>query len=302
MSDINKDVYIQKLQSRAKTLLVPYFLWNMIAIMWQFKCFLPEVSTFLPPVEFQLTPLRILNTFFCDYNGIFASAQNAEVGGVIIPIDGPLWYVRDLMVMVLLSPVVYWVTKNVGLWFVVINGLVWFFAQLFISKDSPIDIYISMLITASFFFSLGAYYSICKDNFVMHFRKMEYAIYIYIYIAIADVLTKDMQYNIYIHKAGILLGIVSVVFIASKLLENNRVNVNKTLANSSFFIFALHYLIVDDIGKMALLLLHIPDNNPFAMLALYFGTTIFTILICLGLYMFLRKYTPCICNLLTGGR
>ena len=300
--DLNRDVYKQKLQSRAKTLLVPFLLWNMIAILWQFKCFLPGVSSFYPPVEVQLSPIRVLNTFINNNYGIFSSTQNAELGGVIIPIDGPLWYVRDLIVMVLLSPIVYCLTKRTDFLFVAINGIAWFLSSLYLSKDSSIEIYISMLITASFFFSCGAYYSINKENFVMRFRKMKYAPYLFVFIAITDVLTKGMQYNIYIHKAGILLGIVSVVLIASKLLENNRVKVNKTLANSSFFIFALHYMIISNIGKFSFIMLHVPDNNPFAMLALYFGTCFVTILFCLGLYIILRRFTPRICNVLTGGR
>lgn len=181
-------------------------------------------------------------------------------------------------------------------------GFAWFLSTLFLSKDNPIDIYLTMLVTASFFFSVGAYYSINKENLVMRFREMKFVPYFYIFVAIADVLTKGIEYNIYIHKAGILLGIVSVVIIASKLLEKNKVKVNATLANSSFFIFALHYMIITNIGKLAFILLHIPDNNPFAMLGLYFGTTIVTILICLGLYVLLRRFTPRLCNLLTGGR
>ena len=36
--DFSGDVYKQKLKSRAKTLLVPFILWNVIAILWQLKC------------------------------------------------------------------------------------------------------------------------------------------------------------------------------------------------------------------------------------------------------------------------
>ena len=121
-------------------------------------------------------------------------------------------------------------------------------------------------------------------------------------MAIADVLTNGMDYNFYIHKVGILLGVVSIVLITSYLLENKMVKVNHTLAHSSFFIFALHYMIISVIGKMAFVMLHVSDNNSYEMLALYFGTAILTILICLGLYVLLRRCTPRVCNVLTGGR
>lgn len=206
------------------------------------------------------------------------------------------------MVIVLLSPLVYWLIKKSRFWFVAVIGIAWFFSTLFLSKDSAIEIYLNMLVTASFFFSVGAYYSINKENFVMRFREIKFVPYLYVFVAIADVLSKGIEYNIYIHKAGILLGIVAIVLIASELLENNKVKLNKTLVNSSFFIFALHYMIITNIGKLAFIMLHVPDNNPYAMLGLYLGTTIATIIICLGLYVLLKRLTPRLCNLITGGR
>jgi hypothetical protein len=86
------------------------------------------------------------------------------------------------------------------------------------------------------------------------------------------------------------------------LLENNKIKVNATLAGSSFFIFALHYLIIGDIGKFAFTMLHIPENNPLAMLALYFLVPIIVTAICLGLYVALKRIAPKLCAVLTGGR
>lgn len=303
--DFSCEVYRQKLQSRFMTLFVPYTLWNLIAIIWQLKCFLPGVSSFYPPVEVQITPARIFNTFFCNTtagSGIFVSAQSGAMGGVIIPVDGPLWYVRDLMVMVVVSPVIYWLIKRIRNWYVLLVGIVWYFSPFILPKDNYTLIYINMIVTAAFFFSIGAYFSIHKENFVMCFRKLKYVPLAYLIIAIADVMTKEMVFNSYIHKLGILLGIVSVVIMTSYLLEHKKIKVNATLANSSFFIFALHYMIITNIGKVAFILLRVPDNNPFAMLTLYFGTVIVTITICLVFYVLLKRYMPRTCNLLTGGR
>ena len=159
-----------------------------------------------------------------------------------------------------------------------------------------------MFITAAFFFCWDAFYSINKKNFVLCFQKIKYAPVVYIPIAIADVLTKGLEYNIFISKTGILVGVIAAVVVVSHLLESNKVKVNSTLASSSFFIFALHYLFIGEIGKFAFTMLHIPDNNPYAMLALYFAVPLFSIAVCLALYLLLRKYVPKLCNLLTGGR
>jgi hypothetical protein len=124
---------------------------------------------------------------------------------------------------------------------------------------------------------------------------------LYLLLAIVDTLTKNTGYNTYIHNAGILAGIISTVTIASYLIEKGRVKVNMTLANCSFFIFALHTLIIKIIGKVLFIALHLPDNT-YSMLFLYFVVPTTTIILCLLIYIFLHRYLTNVCNLLTGGR
>lgn len=61
-------------------------------------------------------------------------------------------------------------------------------------------------------------------------------------------------------------------------------------------------LFITEVGKIAFLMLHVPEKNPHAMLSLYFIVSVFTTIGCLFLYMSLRRYAPRMCNLLTGGR
>lgn len=300
----NSDVYKQKLKTRARTLLIPFLLWNVIAIIWVLKCFLPDISSFYRPAKIQLSFVRIINTFlfYNDNRGIIVGPPSTQLPTGLHPIDAPLWYVRDLLVMVVLSPVIYWLIKKTKQWFVIVMGLVWFFSSIILPKGNYVYIYTGMLVTALFFFSWGTFYSIFKENIVLSFRKFRYAPVVYIPIAIADTLTKGLEFNGYIHKAGILIGVVAAVVLVSHLLESNRVKVNSDLANSSFFIFALHMIFISDVGKFAFTMLHIPENNPYAMLALYFAVPILTVLVCLSLYMLLKRYAPKVCSLLTGGR
>lgn len=304
-ADFDKGVYTQKLRTRTRTLLVPYLLWNVIAIVWVLKCFLPYFSSFYRPVEIQLSFARIVNTFLCntDNRGIFVGSPRTWSITGLCPIDGPLWYVRELMLMVVLSPVIYWLVKKTKQWFVVLTGLIWFFSSIILPRGNYyIYIYTGTLASALFFFSWGAFYSIFKENIVLSFRKFRYAPVVYIPIAIVDALTKGLGCNEYIGKVGILVGVVAAVVLVSYLLESNKVKVNSNLSNSSFFIFALHMIFIRDMGKLLFTTLHISGNNPYAMLALYFAVPILTILVCLALYMLLKRYAPKVCSLLTGGR
>lgn len=303
--DFNKDVYKQKLKSRFTTIFVPFILWNIIAILWQLKCLIPGLSPFFLPVEIHISFTRIFNTFFCnvDNSGIIVRPNITEPSTALYPINIPLWYIRDLMVMIILSPLIHWLIKRIGVWFVVIVGFVWFVSAFYTPKESYIGIYIiAMLVTDSFFFSWGAYFSITKENIVTYFRRFKFAPVLYICFATADVLTKGMDVNSFVHMIGILLGIVSAVVVVSYLLEHNKVKVNTTLAKSSFFIYVLHGLFIGELGKFIFIMLHVPDNNPYAMLTLYFAVPTISVLVCLALYVLLKKFTPKICNLLTGGR
>lgn len=296
----DRNIYQKQIRSRIKTLLIPYLLWNLIAIVFKLKCFLPVISSFYRPLEIQISFTRIFNTFFCNSNtnGILISPYVSLSG--LYPINTPLWFVRDLMVMVILSPIIYYVIKKAGQWFILAVGLAWFFSSIILPEGNSFWEYIEMLLTATFFFSWGAFYSINHDSFVRCFRKISYAPLFYFPLAVVDALTKGLVF--YIHHAGILVGVVSVVVVVSLLLQSNKVKVNDILANSSFFIYALHILFIGDVGKLAFTLLHIPGNNPYAMLAFYFCVPIFTILVCLFLYLFLKRYALNVCNILTGGR
>lgn len=125
----DKDIYIRKLKSRVRTLLIPFLIWNAIAIAWQLKGNLPIVSGFYHPMEVHITFNRVFNTFFCNSGNagiIVSSASTGDNFQEVYPINVPLWYVRDLMMLVVISPVVYWMIKKIEMLFLMALCLIWF--------------------------------------------------------------------------------------------------------------------------------------------------------------------------------
>lgn len=303
-TEFSKEAYKRKLCTRARTLLVPYLLWNAITLLMKSARVFPFISSLAAPAkstEFHFSLLRLFNTFFNSdkYNGILVTPVEdamAEIGNNSYPIDGPMWYVRDLMVMIVLAPFIYWAIRKMGKWFVVAVGIT---KYCIIPIILPHGGYPTQFITAMFFVSWGAYFSISRQNFVEIMRKLKYAPLVYLPIAIIDMLTKRTDYNFYFHNLGILLGLVSAIIIASYLVEGKKVNM--MLANASFFIYAFHRVILRPIGKMLVMAFHLPDSTS-AMLVLYVVTPIITTILCLITYKLLKKYIPSVCNLLTGGR
>ena len=299
------DIYRRKLSTRARTLLVPYLLWNVIAVLVQLSRRLPFLSTVFPNAhltELRITPLRILHTFADNYwnRGILVTPENDGLAPVPpYPADAPLWYVRDLMVMVLLAPVIWHLVRRAGHWLVIALGAIWYLRPLLFPMWG--EGWGTMLLDAAFFFSWGAYYSIRGSGPLNGSHWLRPAVLIYLPIAIADALTKGWEYNIFIHKAGILPGIVAVVCIAACLVEKGKGGAATSLAGNSFLVFALHTLVMDDIGKALFTALHLAPGTG-TLLLLYFVVPTVTILFCLGVFFALRRLAPPLCRLLTGGR
>lgn len=295
----NENVYKQKLKSRTITLLLPFFLWNSLAIFIKVL-----KNLYSNTYNLILSPERLFHTYFTNFEdqGIFVKSAVNEttltaISKIPFPIDLPLWYVRDLMVMIIIAPVVFSLIRKLGYWCIIILGLLWYF-RILVFEGYPI-----LLFQATFFFSCGAYFSIKEINVCKILCRTEITKFIpilYILIAMVDTFTKNTDYNFAIHQIGILLGIISVVVISTYLVERG-VKINTTLTNCSFFVFALHYLIMPSIGILLFTLLDLSDNT-YSLLFLFFICPTITIVICVLLYIILRRYLPASLSMLTGGR
>lgn len=294
------EIYKSSVIKRIKTLLIPYIVWNFIALLWKMKRFLPGISTFYQPAEIHFSLTRIFNTFFCntEINGIIVNQTILGISPSAYPINGPLWYVRELMLMVIVSPVIFKLIDKKGIWFVFVLSIVWFFSSVLFLNGS----YISLLIIALFFFSWGAYYSINRINFVRLFNRKWMLSFFYIFFVAVDLQTKGVNYNFVFTNMRILSGVCAFIIVVSYCLRTDMVKVNLVLSSSSFFIFALHQMILGDIARFFFVIFHIPGDNPYIMLLFYFAMPIFVIMICFALYRYLKSFLPGICNILTGGR
>lgn len=283
--------------------MIPYLLWNLIALLVKATKMLPIFSSIfqnMGNIEFRFSLIRLFRTFFYDdgNSGLFIDHFQIIHVTTPLPINGPMWYVRDLMVIILLTPLIYWLTKKFKYWFIIGLAIyLYLFGHLLLPEGS----YLSLVIDYMFFFSWGAYYSINKQNLTSEMQKLKYVAYIFIPAIFIDLFTIDTKYNTYIFLPYIIIGIISIFIITSILMEKGKLHINNTLANCSFFVFALHSLILNDLGKLLFMACQLNDT-PLVLLFLYIAIPTITIVICVWLYKLLNKYLPTICGLLTGGR
>lgn len=274
-------VYWSKIRKRGRTLLIPYLFWNavIIALFWLSQTFLPELTS---GKSLLVKDYSVLDWFRAFWNGNDGR-----------PVDYPLWFIRDLMVVVLCSPIIYLGVKYLRLFFIIPFGLLWFSSfWISVTGFGP---------DAFFFFSLGAYYGITKKNFIVDSYKLfPFSLAIYIIFAIMAYVLKDSSFYIFIIKIVILVGLSTIISIVSYGLKRHLWGVNPFLANSSFFIYAYHALPLAFVSK---LLVKIVDVQSDIVLVLcYFVCPAIVILLGLFIYKLLNSFFPKFTAVITGGR
>jgi hypothetical protein len=216
------------------------------------------------------------------------------MSGPVNPINTPLWFIRDLYVLVILSPIIFWIIKKTKYIVIIFLFVIWFFT---LGKYINFP---SLCHQSIFFFPLGAFLSIYKVNFVQLVENMRWAPYIYIPIAIADTLTISESYNYMIHNVGILIGIITMIYSASTLIKMQYIKPCPFLSNASFFVYALHNLFIGKCTKI--IMMAIQPTSPYTIIFIYFFMVFFAITICLIMYWTLNRHLPNIAKIMTGGR
>ena len=284
--------YTDKLRRRVRTLLVPYILWNLLYLIRTAFRDIPAFSGLShDTAQANWSLSAVLACFWDNTRGVFP----VPASSYIYPQDFPLWYVRDLMVMVVLAPVLYWMLKKVGWLAVVVLGMVW------LALHSICNItYWGQFFTAAFFFSWGACYGLKGMDLVASMRHRTWIALLYPLWAVADMLKVEGIYGLYIPNIGLIFGIFSAVVLTAYLLERGVIWVNKFLSDGSFFLYALHALLMLVLARCITKVFFV--DSLFYTVSLYFVVPCLTTAVSFGLYELLRRYTPRICAVLTGGR
>jgi surface polysaccharide O-acyltransferase-like enzyme len=282
LHEFDRHSYVNKLKGRAKTLLVPYLFWNLLTItIVIILSAIPQLSN-LVNREFDFR--QFLN-YFWNHNGL-------KIGDS--PFSYQFWFIRDLMVAVVFTPIIYFLlqyTKFLGL---IAIGVLWFFGFWFkVVGFSSVCI---------FFFSAGAYFGINKRNLLEDFGKIKNISFVlYPLITFVDLLTKGYAFNGYIQKAGVIIGIIFSFNLVAFLFEKKKIKPIPFLSASSFFVFAIHEPFLLTVFRRITFLAIKPESD-FAFTSLYFVNPILVALVALGLYYILNRFLPKFTSIITGGR
>lgn len=289
----SKEKYIQKLKNRVHTLLIPYLVWNTIALLLvvvsqvYFASFLA-----FPMSSWNLTFGNILLCYW-NYTG---QLLGIELPGDALPIDAPLWFVRNLMIVVLCTPLLYRLMKRGNCWFVVLLGVLWFFDKYF-DKYAFLNNWLS----AFFFFSWGAYMSINRKDMLVEFgRYFRLSVFMYSILGLSYVAAAHWCPEICktIKSLNVFFGLLFAYNLAAWLLRKKYCKASPFLASSSFFIYVSHWLICTRLLK--LLYIYLQPASSISLLFIHISTTVLTLALLLSAFYLMRRYTPALLRVLTG--
>jgi surface polysaccharide O-acyltransferase-like enzyme len=273
--------YRNKIYSRFRTLLVPFLFWNIITL------FLLALAQSIPATKVFFSGTNALISTFSAYDYV-----NAIIGLDHLPISYQFWFIRDLMVLVLLTPLIYLILKRVPKMFLVGIFLLWY------SNYWPI--YIPSAASLAFFYT-GAYFAYSNFSLFVFDRFGPAILSSYLFFLFIDTISKAYDFNNYIHKTGIVLGVVSALYVSNLIIQTKSIkNALIWAGGCSFFIFAVHEPLLTVLKKI--IYKTVSPNSDVMILFLYIAIPIVVISLSILLYLTMKRITPKILNIISGGR
>lgn len=297
VENFEKKVYLAKITSRARSLLIPYLTWVCIGVViYGLLATLPYTSHFWGNGNFSFSSNYILENI---------TGLKFVDGSHTYQIGYHLWFLRDLFVMCLISPLFYWSLRSKSVWKISALCFLWI-----LGISIPYLNNWGFNSSAIIFFGLGAYFGINKMNFLMDFDKCRILAYVsYPVLVIVDWNIRERVnslenlpfYYEMIHASMILVALPFWVNLTTWLIKKRYYRNWESFAAASFFIYLVHVpFILPQVKKI--LYVTVKPNSQVVLLLLYLASVFLACLIAGGIYYLMAKKCPRVLSFLTGGR
>ena len=280
---LSKKTYVRKLQARFHSLFIPYILWNALLL----TAYLVAFAAGHPQ---DINGKNMADFNWMDYLRLFWDRGSYDNGN-FVPLLCPYWYIRNLLILSLLSPLVFLLVRYLRELFLLAIAIWWIL--------TPHNAFIPQSIL---FFSLGAYFSIHDKNpLTLFFRYQKELISICFLLACADIITHTLfptPINLQIHRLALIANIPTLFVLANHFTSQCAPStLTSYLSNAAFIVFSIHYPIVVVLRKCCIQ--YFQNANDFIHLLLYFGCIVIVILLSLLFYQLLPHRGK---NILSGNR
>ena len=216
------DSYKMLLKKRAKSLLVPYIAWTLLNVLFYFIAqSIPQLSSF-----FQNENNIVKNWNFVDWLNLF---WIHDVGnGHQMPLVFQFWFVRDLIVLIVFSPLLRFIAKKAPFLTLVAITLCYL---------NPVPMGFG---TAIFFYMAGFFFAEYGISFFKLADKIRYGEYAILLLLSAFVSVKNPE-CVKLHSLGTIFSCLFFLKLSLSIIKNEKLfSLSKYLAGFSFFLYAIH--------------------------------------------------------------
>lgn len=272
----------EKLKKRCRTLLIPYLIANILTFVFYIS--LDVLADMIPAIG------SVLNTRVIpeiQEKGVFFALNLIFINP---PIAFQLWFIRDLMVVLLLSPLMYLLMKRVSTarngWLIPVALSVLYC----LSSDDYVEAFV--------WFYIGGYIAMRRIN-VERFQKPGLAIgagIIYLALSICSGFQNLSEWSMRVIP---VIGIPALWMAYDLVSEKNKTKkIKPFLTGYTFFVYLIHEPLLNIFKKIPLL---IDRSEPMLIACYLLIPPIFYVSGC-SLGYVLKRWIPRAYSLYTGGR
>ncbi|NMH29512.1 acyltransferase family protein [Flavobacterium silvaticum] len=276
----------KKIGKRMRTVLLPYVFWCTFWFLFIYVLqMLPGTSKFFSSPLYKMS--------------VFDQIKN----WIIEPVNYPFWYMRELVFMILISPLVFVWVKYLKVFGLIIIYIIALFSKNIITVWD-IDMFRWHMI---FCFTFGTYCAVNRKNMVLHWSVAVQYLLIVLTVAAFVLLTyleyaqPQTSHTFPVRTLAILsalFGSLAVWTVYDRIDSKKPFTYHKWY-DYSFILYACH--------GVPLVLLNkgfgiFTGQNPILLLVFYFVSAILTILGCIAFGSILKKYIPTFYAIVTGNR
>lgn len=269
-----------KIKKRATTLLVPYLIWNVVFVLWYVVlAFIPGVSQYVnSDILSNVSIHHPIDTLFYLF---------------VKPAGFQMWFLRDLILFVLLSPLLY----------VTIRRTKWLpFIVLLLSTGWMTRFWLTS-------FALGGTLAICYEDGlnIVHYKHKAVIAAIIFYLGYSVLSAFGFTSSGYEIVDKYISQLTSIVFMTAvwggyDLFVKKDHKINKCLSYAmsyTFFIFLFHEPVFNIIKKIGLRILGVGDAQ---LIVLYLINPMIMVGISVCVGYILQRVTPKLYSISVGGR
>lgn len=267
-----------KISSRARSLLIPLVLWSALwMLIFAAVQSVPATAPLLSGASAwsariaDFSPLRIAQALLGSAPQLFLYH---------------LWFLRDLFILVLLTPAIYFLIKATRGWitFVLLIGWAAGVENHLVSSDGLL------------FFVVGCHLAVSGTSLFFTDRLGPYAIGCWIVIKALDLISLS-----WLFKPWALCGVVVVFYLSGWLSRAPSIaGLLTRAARYGFFIFVAHEPLLTIVRRLYFKAL--APHTPSDLFAAYFGVVVLTLVLLLAFFKLAERLAPRVLHVMTGGR